>query len=78
MVAIFTLKGRTGSRLTNGTVTTTNGGLVRAINTAELEDMTLNGDMVADLCRTIRFYGSSFTNNGTVTVTADGVNGYST
>ncbi|MCA9280165.1 MAG: hypothetical protein H6815_00710 [Phycisphaeraceae bacterium] len=64
-------------RLTNGTVTTTNGGLVRAINTAELEDMTLNGDMVADLRRTIRFYGSSFTNNGTVTVTADGVNGYS-
>ena len=64
-------------RLANTEVFTFNGGIMRAIQgNCELQDVTLNGDADGATRVGYRFFGSSFENNGTMTLTGDGVNGF--
>jgi hypothetical protein len=64
-------------RLASGTVNTANGGVLRSVSgNADLENIVLNGDAAGDLRRGFRFFGAFFENNGSVTVTGDGVNGF--
>ncbi|MEL7484823.1 MAG: GC-type dockerin domain-anchored protein, partial [Planctomycetota bacterium] len=65
-------------RLQNTTVDITNGGIVRAISgNADLENVTFNGPSVGVTRQGFRFFGSFFANNGTMTLSGDGVNGFS-
>lgn len=65
-------------RIKNATITTPNGGLVRAIQgNCEFEDVILNGNADGDTRVGYRFFGSAFENNGTLTLTGDGANAFS-
>ncbi|MCA9280164.1 MAG: hypothetical protein H6815_00715 [Phycisphaeraceae bacterium] len=64
-------------RLSNGTVSTANGGLLRSISgNADFENMVLNGDATGEIRHGYRLYGSTFTNNGSISLAGDGVNGF--
>ena len=65
-------------RIKDATVVTTNGGIMRSTQgNADLDNVILNGDADGGTRDGYRFYGSFFENNGTMTLTGDGVNGFS-